>query len=183
MRSNLFIFLALLLVMGFLSFLFLNSSTKPNLLKTEIEIVQNLQTLPAFQAQDLNKKFWTDSDLKNKFTLLHFWASWCAPCVVELPKLIQLAKDEPSYLVLAISSDNDLKSLNRFLEKQNLKNLPQNFVIILDEHKKLTQDLFQTFKLPETILVNKKGQMVQKIAGDADWNSSNIRARLKALQE
>ncbi len=120
-------------------------------------------------------------NLRGKVVLLNFWASWCAPCVIEFPKLTELAQAYPDTLVvLAVSADSDAKDIERFLKKA--KHTPlKNLLIVHDGEKKISQDLFQTIKLPETIIIDPAGQMVRKVVGDTDWTGPGMRAYLSSL--
>jgi thiol-disulfide isomerase/thioredoxin len=142
----------------------------------------NLAIVPEFSFKTLNDKNFNINDISSKVILIHFWASWCAPCVIELPKLVKLAEDFPKdIMIIAISSDTDRVTLDRFLKRANLTDQPSNFIITFDDKKVITQDIFQTIKLPETIILNRKFEMVEKIAGDADWNSLELRHNLKEI--
>jgi thiol-disulfide isomerase/thioredoxin len=111
------------------------------------------------------------SALQGKIVLVHFWATWCFPCIKEFPALIELAEGHPEKLhILAFSADDSLKILNRFLKD---KNIPKNMEIIWDKDKTLSRDLFQTVNYPETILIGCNGQMEDKVVGVAeDWEAT-----------
>lgn len=113
--------------------------------------------------------------------ILHFWASWCAPCVSEFPALLSMARqNETRVTILAISTDIAPDKIKKFLKKQRPP-LPSNVKIIWDKDKKLTEDLFQTFKLPETIILDRGGGMVQKEIGVTDWSSPAFQRFLDTL--
>lgn len=137
---------------------------------------------PDFAFKTLDNKELTLYQFKGKIVLIHFWASWCAPCIVELPKLVKLAKDYPrDIIILALSNDVTEQKLLQFLTKQNLMSPPKNLKFIWDEHKAITQDLFQTIKLPETIITDRDTRMIRKIAGDAAWQSPEMKTYIKEI--
>lgn len=126
-------------------------------------------------------------DFAGRPIILHFWATWCPPCVVEFPQLMQLAQRRPEIIIVAVSVDADSTKLARFLQKAQgqatLKSLPANFIVALDPDKVLAQDVFQTVRLPETILIDTELRMVDKIAGPVkDWLSPAMMIQLDALK-
>jgi cytochrome c biogenesis protein CcmG/thiol:disulfide interchange protein DsbE len=151
-----------------------------------ISATQPAETAPDFSFKDLGGKTHSLSSLRGKVVLLNFWASWCAPCVVEFPKLLQLAGTmKGEVVVLALSSDRDRAAIEKFLTRlpqdtQALTKSP-NIVIGWDEGARISSDLFQTVKLPESILIDPKGRMTEKIVGDTDWLGAEMMARLKTL--
>lgn len=119
---------------------------------------------------------------KGNVVLLHFWATWCPPCIIEFPDLIDLAlKQQKHFTLLAISTDKEKTDIKKFLKKLG-KPLPDNFIIIHDRDKNITQALYQTIKLPESQLINTRSQSVEKIIGPQDnWNSPAWNQKIEAL--
>ena len=123
------------------------------------------------------------SSFRGKVVLLNFWASWCAPCVIEFPKLEALAETYPDNLVvLAISADTDRAEIEKFLHRIKYQDR-ENMLIIHDENRKISQDLFQTIKFPETIIIDPAGRMVRKVVGDTDWTGDEMKAYLSDLAQ
>ena len=135
--------------------------------------------VPDFSFTDLNGNKHQIKDFRGKGVLLNFWATWCAPCVIEFPKLITVAEEHTDIVVVALSSDVSDDNIHRFLAKN--KKPPKNFIIVRDIKRKITSDIFNTYKLPETQIVNASGVMVKKIVGDTDWDSSEMKAFLSSL--
>jgi len=111
--------------------------------------------------------------------VLNFWATWCAPCLYELPALDRLsAKYRPEDVrVLAISIDGDgALDVLPFLEKHKVRNLP----IYLDPAQSLGSRLIQSsaagslplYSLPVTYFVDRKGNVLGYISGAVDWDSA-----------
>ena len=125
-------------------------------------------TAPDFSYTTLEGETQKLSALKGKVVLLHFWASWCAPCKVEFPELIKLAQENPQKLtILAFSVDDAPKDIKRFVKD---KTIPNNLKLIWDKDKEISKDLFQTVNYPETVLVGCEGLMEDKVIGMAqDW--------------
>jgi thiol-disulfide isomerase/thioredoxin len=127
-------------------------------------VLEHGQMIPDFEFKTINGNTHALYDFKGKPVLIHFWASWCAPCVVEFPELIALAHNNPDITILAFSSDILLKSVDRFLNK-HAPDLPPNFKIIHDKNKDITEGKFNVFRLPETYIVNDDMTLKNHIVG------------------
>lgn len=133
--------------------------------------VRTLDDAVSFDYMTLDGATGNTQDHIRKPILLHFWASWCAPCIVEFPELIDLARTHQDDLViLAVSSDTNKNDIQKFLT--GLKHeIPKNMKIIHDRDKIVTQDLYATFKLPETYLINPNFQIQKKYIGpQSEWD-------------
>lgn len=182
MRLNLLVLLITILFGAGITLWLDQDSTPPTLdVSTSQNTTENSgEVAPDFTAIDIHGKPHQLRTYKGKTIILNFWATWCTPCVIEFPKLIKLAKDNPDSVILALSSDTTDESITRFLAKQK-SSIPKNMVIARDAKRKITADIFKTYKLPETIIISPSGHIVKKIVGDTDWNGSDIKAFLKAL--
>lgn len=126
-------------------------------------------------------------DMKGKTIILNFWASWCAPCAVEMPKqLAMMEMQKEDTILILLSSDDDENKMHTFLKKlptkaQNMLKKP-NIILAHDKNKEITQDIFQTYRLPETIIITPEGVMDRKIVGDSvDWQGKEIATYLQEL--
>lgn len=118
------------------------------------------------------------SDLKGKVRLINLWATWCAPCVSEMPSLDRLQEMLPRdrFVVLPISLDGPSKpKVAPFYRDQNLDNLG----IYYDKGKKAMSTLGVTL-LPTSILVDPSGRELGRIEGDADWDTPEGIALMRA---
>lgn len=137
--------------------------------KGDFFVLEKGKAVPDFNFQTLDGRMHNYADYINGPSFIHFWASWCAPCVVEFPELIEFAKLNPAITVLAISSDRNEEAIERFL-RLHAPNVPENFLIIHDKQQYLTQDKFGVFALPETFYVRPSGVLESHIIGAyADW--------------
>ena len=129
----------------------LNHYFKTN--KGDFFILEEGEAVPNFIFETTNKDTHALYDFKGRKTIIHFWASWCAPCVVEFPELIALANKTPDTVILAFSSDRNTAAIDRFFDKHNFT-LPNNFKIIHDSDQSITQGKFSVFRLPESFILN-----------------------------
>lgn len=133
--------------------------------------------VPDFTFTTLEGQTSTFSSLRDKTVILNFWATWCVPCHAEFPLLLQVARAHPDTLVLlAVSIDDDETALRGFLKKHDL---PANAAISWDRDKRIAAQLFQTIKVPETIIVAPGGIMRRKIAG-AEWGAEEMEEMIAA---
>jgi thiol-disulfide isomerase/thioredoxin len=107
--------------------------------------------------------------------LLNFWASWCAPCISELPSLLDLHHDRPDLTILAVSIDDDADAYSRFLVRRHV-----DLITVRDPAQKAA-GLFHTDMWPETYAIDRNGVIRRKFVGATDWSSPEIRAYLKNL--
>lgn len=128
---------------------------------------------PGFSYTTLDNKKGKLSQHKDRIVVLHFWATWCAPCLVEFPTLIDLAKNKDNITVLAIAVKDQKEDIERFLIKTG-KNIPENMIIAQDKNKKISEKLFGTFKLPETYVITGGNTISEKVVGpQKNWDSSD----------
>jgi thiol-disulfide isomerase/thioredoxin len=118
------------------------------------------------------------ADFKGRVVLVNFWATWCAPCVEEMPTLDALEADlgSAAFTVLAVSEDmGGLETVEPFLrDKLDLQTLE----IYLDDKGALAQ-AFGVRGMPTTYLVDAKGRVVGGLEGPADWNSAPVKRLIR----
>lgn len=120
----------------------------------------------------------SSKEFAGRALLVHGWATWCVPCVKELPEVAELQKKykDKGLVVLAISLDTDPKKVTDFYAKQNITGLP----VYLDKKAQMMRSL-KIRGLPSSILVNKEGKMVFNNAGPVDWQSKTVQEQIEAL--
>lgn len=141
-----------------------------------------LDPAPTFNYTRLDGNAGALADHKGKVVMVHFWASWCAPCVVEFPSLIALAEERRKDLViLAISTDDNKDDIDKFLTKIDIKP-PKNFIIAQDAEKAIAEGLYGTMKLPETFLLTPGLAVFEKVTGPEDqWNNREWHRKIDLL--
>lgn len=107
--------------------------------------------------------------------LVNFWATWCEPCLLELPSLIQLHHDQPGLVILAVSIDEDADAYKTFIARRHID------LITVRDPKQTAPSLFHTDMWPETYAIDQNGYIRRKFVGAQDWSSPEIRAFLKSL--
>jgi thiol-disulfide isomerase/thioredoxin len=131
---------------------------------------------PTVQFRDPDGEPATLADFRGKPLLVNLWATWCAPCVVEMPSLDRLAEREGGRLqLLALSQDIEgREAVARFFEERSLRNLEP----YLDDQMAFMTSL-RISTLPTTILYDAEGREVWRMTGMAEWESERIQALLR----
>jgi len=124
---------------------------------------------PDFTVQDADRKV-TLSQLHGNVVVLNFWATWCPPCVEEMPSLVQMQQHlkDKGIDVLAVSVDVDGDAYHRFIKDHNIALL----TVRDPDHK--AADLYGSFKWPETYIIDKNGIVRRKFIGAVDWSSPEV---------
>jgi len=112
----------------------------------------------------------TLSQLKGQVVVLNFWATWCAPCVEEVPSLVQMQQrmKAKGVTVLAVSVDVDDSNYRRFVKDHSV-----NLLTVRDADQK-SNALYGTFKFPETYIIDRNGVTRRKFIGAVDWTEPEI---------
>lgn len=115
------------------------------------------------------------ANLRGKIVLVNFWASWCTPCIEELPTLIELQRKMPEVTVVAISTDEDENAYKAFLTKNHID------LKTIWDGKQRVNSLYGTFRYPETYVIDRKGMLRRKFIGPQTWTSPEIMEYLAKL--
>jgi thiol-disulfide isomerase/thioredoxin len=104
-------------------------------------------------------------DWRGRIVVLNFWATWCIPCVAELPALDRLAAEEPGFAVLAVSADRaGADVVSPFLKAHGIAHL----TTLLDPHMAVGQT-FGVAGFPTTLVIDPSGRLRGRLEGPADW--------------
>jgi thiol-disulfide isomerase/thioredoxin len=153
----------------------------PELLKgtlAKFQLAKAQKPLPDLAFNDADDKPLTLADYMGKTVLLNFWATWCAPCVKEMPSLdkLQAEMGRDKFVVLPLSLDGPTRpKVAPFYQDRKLTNLG----IYFDKSKKAMQALDVSI-LPTSILVDAQGRELGRIEGEADWEKPEVLALMKA---
>ena len=145
---------------------------------------------PDFEAKDLSGNTFKLSDVKGKVVLLNFWATWCTPCVLEMPSFERLSKtfQEKGLLVVAVNMDSvdREEEVKKFVERYGL-----SFKVLRDPTFEVGSRYGVT-GYPETFIIDREGRLVSfndpqtqrpliRIISDRRWDSSNYLQEFEKL--
>ena len=110
------------------------------------------------------------ADLRGKVVVLNFWATWCPPCVEEMPSLNRLQRQiaPQGGVVLGVSVDEDAAAYQKFLTDHQI-----SFPTYRDPSKQISAR-YGTFMYPETYIINREGRIARKIIGPQNWDSPEL---------
>jgi|KBSMisStandDraft_5_1062788.scaffolds.fasta_scaffold62511_4 thiol-disulfide isomerase/thioredoxin len=104
---------------------------------------------------------------RGRYVLLNLWATWCGPCVNELPSLARLSRFAPGVRVVAVDTgDKDTVDAAAFLKEHDAGNL-----VAYRDNEKVMMRSFVAISLPMTVLIDPQGKIVATAAGPADWGT------------
>jgi thiol-disulfide isomerase/thioredoxin len=115
------------------------------------------------------------SKLRGKVVLLNFWASWCTPCIEEIPSLEELQRKMPQIEVIAISTDEDESAYQRFVQDHHVS------LHTVWDGKQQVNPIYGTFRYPETYVIDRNGVLRRKFIGPQNWTSPEIADYLAKL--
>jgi len=115
--------------------------------------------------------------LRGRVVLLHFWATWCKPCEEEMPALDRLRRslDSPRFALLAVSVDEDRSQVESYRQRLGLS-LP----ILLDPSHEVSR-AYQTYRYPESFLLDREGKVIARFVGPRDWDAQIYVDRIREL--
>lgn len=130
----------------------------------------DLGKIPAISYQDEVGKPLTLDTSKAKLTALHFWATWCVPCVDEIPMVDDEQKIFPSLQIVPISLDGkNVDKVKAFFASHKVKNLPVLVDPTLKSHKAAGLK-----GMPGTVFINQKGDIIARADGPLDWQQADV---------
>ncbi len=132
---------------------------------------------PEFTITADNGRKVTLNDFGGKVLVLNFWATWCPPCIEEMPSLNQMAArfKGTGLVVLGVSVDKDASAYKQFLSKMN-----PAFLTARDPDQKINQE-YGTVQYPETYIIDSHGKVVEKLIAAQNWMDQGILSRVQSL--
>ena len=106
---------------------------------------------------------------RGKTILVHYWASWCPPCVKEFPSLIAAAKANPDIVVITISVDNHRAPMDAFLERIPESRTLNNVYYVLDSAYKIPTNGVRVNDFPTTFIIKPDMTLKSRIQGGVNW--------------
>jgi len=151
----------------------------------QLSIYKGEPAPPALNLLNLKNKPFNLQQQNGQVLLVNFWASWCPPCVHEMPSMQQLddyfktkkaSKTDSNFKILAVNMAEKSSTIKTFLKtKVNVE-----FEILLDKDGKALQD-WKIFAFPTSFILDKKGQIRYAIYGSIDWMSDDVKDKVQTL--
>ncbi len=145
--------------------------------RTPAKPVVSLEGVKAFDfaLKDLKGVTHRLSDYRGKTVFLHFWASWCSACKVELPFIQKLYEDseKDKFVILCVTVGDDKSATSAFVNKNGF-----TFLTLLGKKSQAVRD-YQVSAIPVTYLIDKKGMIFGKIVGSREWKWEQVKPLLK----
>ncbi|MBI4905478.1 MAG: TlpA family protein disulfide reductase [Acidobacteria bacterium] len=141
----------------------------------EQRIVQAGETAPAFTITTDGGQSVSVNSFGGKLLILNFWATWCPPCVQEMPSLVEFAEKMKAkgVVVLGVSVDKNEKTYKQFLQSARV-----TFVTARDPEANISSS-YGTFKYPETYVIDQKGNVLEKFIGPENWSDPKVLERIQ----
>lgn len=130
---------------------------------------------PAFAAATLRGDSFSIAKARGEVIVLNVWATWCGPCVREMPALQRLHEKLPDLRIVAVSTDEDPSLIQPWVDRFGL-----TFQIAHDARGTM-QSTFLVHGLPTTFVIDRAGRIVHKIQGAREWDDSTHVAMLETL--
>ncbi|MEI6614844.1 MAG: TlpA disulfide reductase family protein, partial [Chrysiogenales bacterium] len=121
---------------------------------------ESAEKLPDFKADDISGRTLKLSDFKGKIVLLDFWATWCPPCRVEIPNLLEIYRQfkNKNFVLLSVSLDRDIPLARQFVKEKEM-----NWLHIIDrESASSIAALYEIEFIPATFIIDGKGKIVAR---------------------
>lgn len=157
--TNSLIFVIICITLALLTQLWANLERRPAL---------DSKTMPNVSLTDFDGKMHQLHTYKGRTVVLHFWATWCAPCIQEMPALVEKAKASPQAVFILVSEDADKKTAEDFLKNYKFG---ANAILTYDKDAELARHIFRLKGLPETFLIAPDMTLTRHIIGPLPWVS------------
>ncbi|PQV48939.1 thiol-disulfide isomerase/thioredoxin [Jejuia pallidilutea] len=141
-----------------------------------IEDTANLKHITDYnwRLKSINNEVLDFNTVQGKVVLINFWATWCPPCIAEMPSMKALYADYKDKIEFVFVSNEKPKTIKAFLTKNNYT---FNVYTPLTKHP----DVFNIKGIPRTFLIDTNGNIVIDKTGAANWNSDTVRHTIDSL--
>jgi thiol-disulfide isomerase/thioredoxin len=163
------------LVMLLASFLYL-TTTVSQAQQTGLSPIE--RDVPAFELDDINQQPWNAESLQGKPWVINFWATWCPPCIEEIPSMNAAWKmlEAEGVGMLAINAGEGEQAVSAFLKKVAI-----DFPVLLGDAATTLPD-WSVRGLPTTVIIDASGNVVLEALGPREWNDAAIIEQILALR-
>jgi peroxiredoxin len=141
-------------------------------------IVNAGQVAPNFVLKDEHGNKVQLSDYQGNLVFLHFWASWCPPCIAEAPDLETLKNSMVGkrFKMLPVSIDADIDAVSKFNARNNV-----TLLALLDPGQQVARGLYKITGQPETFLISPDGVVLKHIIGPMPWSNPQVLAAINSM--
>ncbi len=146
-------------------------SPSPSVIKTKNRAV--IETYN-WSLKSLDGNLFNFNTTKNKVVLVNFWATWCPPCIAEMPSMQKLYNDYKDHIEFVFVSNENTNVIQKFLQRKGYTFTAYNSI-------SKPPKPFQVASIPKTYLLNKTGHIIVDKTGASNWNSDKIRALIDDL--
>jgi thiol-disulfide isomerase/thioredoxin len=156
-----------------------NASASPPAILDKMQLTEGTPQAPAVTFYDAEGKAMSLNDFRGRYVLVNLWATWCGPCINELPSLVRLQAELPQDKITVLPLDlekHDAGKVAEFLERTKIEGLP----IYIDRDFSAMRG-FAANELPLTILIDAEGKEIARAAGEQKWDHADSVAFLKAI--
>ncbi len=115
------------------------------------------------------------SKLRGQVVVLNLWATWCAPCVAELPSLLELHRRMPNLAIVAVSIDQDDVVYRNFLKRHHV-----DLITVRDASQQVNAT-YGTRQIPESYIIDRSGILRRKLVNSQDWTDPEMISFLKKM--
>jgi peroxiredoxin len=135
-------------------------------------------TAPDFTLKTPDGRDFSLSALRGKAILINFWATWCPPCVEELPSMnrLYLKYRHMGLEAVAISLDSSPEKVRQFLADN-----PLNVIVLSDPDKRVARNLYKVSAQPTSYLISREGKIIKKYLGAVDWSEDTVQKEIQGL--
>ena len=144
----------------------------------KLSIYKGTPIAPELVLKNLNNEIVDLKSLRGKVVLVNFWASWCPPCVHEMPSMERLQKrfSTKDFIILGVNMAEDKKTIKQFLNSK----VKVSFPIILDENGAALKR-WGVFAFPTSYVIGKAGKIRYALFGGVDWENQDILTKITQL--
>ena len=155
----------------------LGAAEDDRLKKLGFLVQEGLEESPAFSTEDATGNPVDSTSFRGKLVVLNFWATWCPPCRLEMPAMERLYQEfrGQGLEIVAVNFMEPPDLVQAFAEEQKL-----TYPMLLDRKAEIAEQ-YGVMRLPETVLIGRKGEIIAKAIGYKDWYKDDVRELVAGL--
>ena len=130
-----------------------------------------------FTLKDSDNKKVSLKNYRGKIIMLNFWATWCAPCRLEMPSMEKLHRQfkDKGLIILSVASGEKTERVNKFIKEYEI-----TFPALIDTDQEVT-DTYKVWALPTTYFINAEGKVISRINGSRDWDTKEATQYISSI--